>query len=154
MLTTEQYTSVQTWVATAIAALPEVFVIEIKNLPNGKVEVFLDADNGISIGTCTLVARQLNKQLEENWPDLMYELEVSSAGLEHPLQSIRQYQKNIGRTLEVMLQNGTEKEGKLIAANEVSFEIEAKSTVHKHKKEIISIPYVDAKKVLVGVSFN
>ena len=56
-------------------------------------------------------------QLEEQFPDWSYELEVSSAGLEHPLKMLRQYKKNIGRNLEVHLHDGKLMEGKLLNAD-------------------------------------
>ncbi len=45
------------------------------------------------------------------YPDGDFSLEVSSAGLDEPLKSLRQYKKNIGRLVEVQFQDGTQKEG-------------------------------------------
>ncbi|MFM2224474.1 MAG: ribosome assembly cofactor RimP [Bacteroidota bacterium] len=129
----------------------DVFLVEIKFTATEKVEIYLDSDSGVTIEKCTKVARFINKQLEEQQPELMYELEVSSAGLEHPLQSLRQYQKNIGRTLEVNMPDGKLFEGKLLSADESGFSIEARQ---KQKRENKTFKYDEVKEVFVGVSFN
>ncbi|MEY2829040.1 MAG: hypothetical protein RIQ33_898 [Bacteroidota bacterium] len=128
-----------------------MFIVEIKFVAPEKVEIYLDAEAGITIEMCTKVARYINKQLEEMEPELMYELEVSSAGLEHPLQSVRQYQKNMGRTLEVHLPNDSVIEGKLLTVDEAGFTIEIKI---KAKKSNQTFAFADVKAVFVGVSFN
>jgi ribosome maturation factor RimP len=129
----------------------DVFVVETKFVAPEKVEIYLDSEAGITIEKCTKVARYINKQLEEIDPELMYELEVSSAGLEHPLQSLRQYQKNIGRMLEVNMPNDKLIEGKLLTVDEIGFTIEVKV---KAKKSIQTFAFADVKEVFVGVSFN
>ncbi len=61
--------------------------------------------------------RALYKQIEAEgiFPDGDFSLEVSSPGLDEPLKLKRQYQKNIGRNVEVTLQDGSKKEGKLLS---------------------------------------
>ena len=45
---------------------------------------------------------------EKNWFGLDYLLEVSSPGIDRPLLFPRQYKKNIGRELQLILKDGTE----------------------------------------------
>ena len=153
MINQEQKNIIESVLNTAIAGT-DLFVVAAKFLPYDKVEIFLDADSSVTIQQCTNVARAINKQLEEKFPDLIYELEVSSAGLEHSLQSLRQYKKNIGRNLEVHLNDGKLIEGKLIAADEAAFVLEYQLPKAKHKKEQKTFAYTDAKEVFVGVSFK
>jgi ribosome maturation factor RimP len=54
-------------------------------------------------------------------------LEVSSPGVEEPLKLHRQYKKNIGRTVEVTMNDGTKKEGKLTTVNDDEIIIEEKT---------------------------
>ena len=78
---------------------PEVFLIEIKMVPGNKITVLLDADNGITIEKCTRINRALYKYIEELdfFPGGNFSLEVSSPGVDKPLQLFRQYQKKVSR---------------------------------------------------------
>ncbi len=132
----------------------DLFLIDLKILPYAKIEVFLDGDDGVTIQKCAQVARYINKNLEEKFgEDFIYELEVSSAGLEHPLKLVRQYLKNIGRKLEITLSDDSTLEGKLEAANETEFTLTYSLPKAKHKKETKTIPYTAVKTAFVGVSF-
>ncbi len=94
---------------------PVYFLVDLRIKPTNNVKVFLDGDSGITIEKCVQVNRKLYRKLEEAaiFPDGDFSLEVSSAGLDEPLKLFRQYKKNIGRLVEVQLQDGTQKEGQL-----------------------------------------
>ena len=132
----------------------DLFVVEFKILPFDKIEIFLDADSSVTIAQCTKLARAINKWMEEKHSEVIYELEVSSAGLEHPLQSARQFTKNVGRVLEVMMPDGKMMEGKLVACSHLDFTLEYQNPKAKHRREQIIIQYSEPKEVLVGVSFK
>ncbi len=153
MINQEQKNIIETGLQQGIAD-SDMFLVELKYLPFDKIEIFLDADSGVTIQQCTKIARAINHQLEEQFPDWSYELEVSSAGLEHPLKMLRQYKKNIGRNLEVHLPDGKLIEGKLLNADEQGFTIEYQLPKAKHKKEQKTFSYNDVKEVFVGVSFK
>ena len=97
----------------------DVFLVEVKVHPGNNIKVYLDADNGVTIDTCTRINRALYKQIEEDalFPNGDFALEVSSPGVDEPLKLYRQYKKNIGRTVEVLLSDETRKQGKLIEVN-------------------------------------
>ncbi len=153
MINQEQKNIIETGLQKGIAE-SDMFLVELKYLPFDKIEIFLDADSGVTIQQCTKIARAINHQLEETFPDCNYELEVSSAGLEHPLKMLRQYKKNVGRTLEVHLPDGKLIEGKLVSADESGFVLEYQLPKAKHKKEQKTFTYNDVKEVFVGVSFK
>lgn len=81
----------------------DMFLTAIRIKPTNNVKVFLDADSGLNVAKSSSVNRQLYKLIEESgmFPDGDYSLEVSSPGVDEPLTSLRQYKKNIGRTIEV-----------------------------------------------------
>lgn len=118
-----------------LADKPEYFVVDIKIKPTNNIKVFVDADNGASIDKLVSLNRQLYPLLEAAglFPADDFSLEVSSPGLDEPLKSPRQFQKNVGRKVEVMLLNGTTLEGKLLSFNDTELLLE--ETVGK-KKEI------------------
>jgi ribosome maturation factor RimP len=132
----------------------DLFLIESRFLPNSKIELFLDADSAVTIQQCTKIARHIIKNIDEKYgEDFNYELEVSSAGLEHPLMNHRQYVKNIGRKIELTLTDGTEYDAKLVAVNELDFQIEYTLAKAKHKKEQKAIPFTAVKTAFIGVTF-
>jgi ribosome maturation factor RimP len=95
---------------------PVYFLVDLKIKPTNNIKVFLDGDNGITIEKCVRVNRMLYKMLEEAalYPEGDFSLEVSSAGLDEPLKSMRQYKKNIGRPVEISLLDGVIKVGVLM----------------------------------------
>ena len=94
---------------------PEYFLVDLRIKPINNIKIFLDGDSGITIEKCVRINRKLYKMLEEAayYPEGDFSLEVSSAGLDEPLKSFRQYKKNIGRPVELSLLDGTQKEGLL-----------------------------------------
>ena len=83
----------------------DVFLVEVKVNPGNNVIVFLDADTGITIEKCIHINRALYQQVEENglFPNGDFSIEVSSPGVDEPLKLLRQYKTNIGRNVEVLL---------------------------------------------------
>lgn len=117
---------------------PDCFLVEVKIKPTNNVKVFLDADSGISISKCITYNRALYKLIEEKglFPGGDFSLEVSSPGLDEPLKLKRQYQKNVGRTIETVLMDGAKLEGKLTAVADDSITLEETKGKNK-KKEIV-----------------
>ena len=112
-----------------LAAEPAYFLVEVRVKPINNLKVFVDGDQGITIEKCVQVNRALYKKIEEAglFPAGDFSLEVSSAGLDEPLKSIRQYKKNSGRAVEVVLLDGSRKEGKLTEVNEEGIILEEAS---------------------------
>jgi ribosome maturation factor RimP len=104
----------------------DVFLVNIKIKPTNNFKVYLDADSGLSIEKCIKINRALYKIMEEKAMYLNgdFSLEVSSPGIDEPLKLLRQYKKNIGRNLEVILNDGAKKEGKLLEVTETTLTLE------------------------------
>ena len=117
---------------------PGYFLVEVKINPTNNIKVFLDADTGVSIDKCVKYNRALYKLVEESgiFPDGNFSLEVSSPGLDEPLKLIRQYIKNTGRNVEVLLQDGSKVEGKIIAVTEAAIQVEEVKGKNK-KQEVL-----------------
>lgn len=138
------------------AADKDVFLVEIRIKPTNNVKVFLDSDLGISIERLIQYNRALYKQLEEEsiFPGGDFSLEVSSPGLDEPLKMHRQYLKNTGRFVEVILLDGTRIEGKLITTTETEIVLEEEKGKGK-KKELVqhAIPLATVKTTKVQIKF-
>ena len=134
----------------------DIFLVEMKVKPANNFKIYLDADSGLGIEKCIKINRALYKQLEEMgvYHEGDFSLEVSSPGIGEPLKLVRQYVKNIGRAVEVTLQDDSIKEGTLVAATEEAIEIE--STEGKGKKAVtakVTIPLTDIKQTVVQIKF-
>ncbi|KQS41336.1 ribosome assembly cofactor RimP [Pedobacter sp. Leaf194] len=140
-----------------IADRPELFLVEVKMLPNNKLIIHVDGDEGISIQDCVAISRHVGFHLEEeNTIEQAYNLEVSSPGVGEPLKLIRQYNKNIGRSVSVKLMGGQKKEGKLLEVAESSILIE-ESVKEKGKKAVAvetTVPFNDILETSVLISFK
>jgi ribosome maturation factor RimP len=121
--------AIEDFVNAQLTGTEDVFLVEVKVIPGNNIKVFLDADNGITIEKCIKVNRALYNHIEESelFPNNDFSLEVSSPGVEEPLKLHRQYKKNIGRTVEVTMNDETKKEGKLTAVSEDEIIIEQKA---------------------------
>ncbi|QOI96867.1 MAG: ribosome maturation factor RimP [Flammeovirgaceae bacterium] len=129
-------------------------IVSLRRNPK-KVLVILDGDQGATIDDCADLNRALSESLDKvNLIEGRYVLEVSTPGLDHPLQLKRQYYKNINRKVRVKTA-ASAVEGVLIAVTDESITIRQTSGNNKKKeiKEII-IPFTEIEKTFVLVSFN
>lgn len=135
---------------------PQYFRVQVKIKPTNNIKVFIEGDNGITIEKCVQINRSLYKKLEELalFPDGDFSLEVSSPGVGEPLKDRRQYNRNIGRDVEVVFNDGTKKEGKLLQVADADIIIE--TTEGKGKKAVIQqlvIPFNNIKTTTVQIKF-
>ena len=139
-----------------LAEHPTHFLVEIRIKPTNNFKVFIDADEGVNLAVLIEYNRKLYKFIEENslYPDGDFSLEVSSPGLDEPLKLNRQYKKNIGRFVDVLLNDTTKKEGKLIEATGDGIIIEYELGKGK-KKEIKqeTILFTDIKHTKIQIKF-
>jgi ribosome maturation factor RimP len=139
-----------------LAGQPSHFLVEIRIKPTNNVKVFLDADEGMPLSTLIDYNRKLYKDIEESamYPDGNFSLEVSSPGLDEPLKMHRQYKKNIGRFVDIVLNDSTKKDGKLIEATEDGIVIEFETGKGKKKETIQeSILFENIKSTKIQIKF-
>ena len=103
--------------------------INIHGDHGGKVvEIFLDRDDAVTSDLCADVSRDVSHVLDES--QLIhgrYHLIVSSPGIDRPLKFLRQYPRNIGRTLTVKFQGDARTEqvtGKLAEVHDTSIAVQ------------------------------
>ncbi len=134
----------------------DIFLIEIKVKPINNIKIYLDADGGLGIERCIKINRALYKIMEEMgfFPDGDFSLEVSSPGIGEPLKQQRQYVKNKGREVEVVLADDTKITGKLLEVTEEMITVE--TTEGKGKKLLLKneeIPISNIKQTKVLIKF-
>jgi ribosome maturation factor RimP len=156
MQTETQVQAIEQKINTLLADHPAHFLVEVRIKPTNNVKVFIDGDEGVPLSALVQYNRKLYKDLEESgmYPDGNFSLEVSSPGLDEPLKLHRQYTKNIGRYVDVSLNDGSHKEGKLLAATQDGIVIETESGKGK-KKEVKqeTILFTDIKQTKIQIKF-
>ena len=140
---------------------PEHFLVKVyvtlSRVKDGRIQVLMDSDLGITIEECAVYSRKLGKFLEENdFFENPYTLEVASPGVDFPLHSDRQYLKNINRRLYLDLVGDQVVEGKLlsVAPQMLELEVEEKLKGKKASLKVIQLPKENIVKAKVTVSFK
>ena len=87
-----------------VAAYELVDVEYVKEGSNFYLRIYVDKEGGIAINDCETISRAIEKELDrEDFIQEAYILEVSSPGLTRPLKKERDYQRNLGKPVEVHL---------------------------------------------------
>ena len=130
----------------------DCFAVSIAVRSDNRIRIFIDSDTQVLIEHCIELSKFIESQLDRDIED--FELNVSSSGLDQPYKLSRQYIKNIGREVAVLLKDNNKISGTIITADNDSFSIKeitkAKKiiteTIHcflyseiKETKEIIKI---------------
>ena len=107
MITTEHITDL----VTQHIGGTDIFLVEVLVKPGNAIRVHVDKPEGISIDECVKISRYLNENLDREVED--YSLEVSSPGLGGAFKVKQQYEKNLGRDIEVLYTDGIKVKGKV-----------------------------------------
>jgi ribosome maturation factor RimP len=136
---------------------PSIFLIDLVITDSFKIIVTLDGDNGVALQDCIDMSRAIENNLDREEQD--FSLEVASVGIGSPLKMIRQYKKNVSRTLIVKLATETI-EAELVEANDnfiiLSWKARETKKIGKGKETVLKrkeIPYTEIKEAVVTVTF-
>jgi ribosome maturation factor RimP len=155
-MVTEIIQQLEKLVAEVLENAPEHFLVSLRVKPTNNVKVLLDGDKGITIEQCVRFNRQLVALIDAAglFPPGEYSLEVSSPGVDEPLQLFRQYVKNIGRSVEVVRKDQSSITGVLKEVNPEHITVE--TTEGKGKKAVtaaVSLPLEDIHTITVQIQF-
>ncbi len=115
----------------------DIFITNVKISSDSRITVLIDSFNNVKIADCALLSKKIEEQLDRENED--FELVVSSAGLDNPFTVLKQYQKNIGRIVKILLKDGEKIKGKLISVNEDEVELELERKNKKSAKKTAEI---------------
>ncbi|MDI9355940.1 MAG: hypothetical protein QM536_02815 [Chitinophagaceae bacterium] len=117
----------------------DIFIIDIitsgaNNTP--KITLLLETERGITIDECAFVNKKILHYIDTHYPNETYTLEVSSPGIDYPIQFLVQYKRNRGRNIEVLLRDETKYRGKLLSVDETSIDMLTAKEKNKTETEI------------------
>ena len=83
----------------------ELFDVDyVKEGQDWYLRVYIDKEGGVTIDDCQAVSRAFNEILDkENYISDQYIFEVSSPGLTRPLKKEKDYEKSLGRLIDIRL---------------------------------------------------
>lgn len=136
----------------------DLFLVDLKISAGDDITVILDGDQGVTLQDCLDASRAIEFNMDREEHD--FSLQVMSAGLSEPLSAARQFRKNIGREIEVMLNDDTKIEAELAKVDDEKITLilryrkpkdigKGKVDVEEEKE----IPYSEIKKALVVIKF-
>ncbi len=134
----------------------EIFLVDIKVTAINKILIWIDKKDGITIDECAEINKELENHLNRSIED--FEMEVSSPGLDTSLRVRQQYDKNIGREIEIVTEDNKVHKGKLLQITEDEIKLEIiKNKKGKGKKEDhateLSLGFNQIKSAKVIVTF-
>lgn len=143
----------------ALEENPRLFLIDFSVDAKNHIRVVIDGDDAVSISDCMAVSRKIEHQMDPDHDD--FSVEVTSSGVSQPLQIPRQFIKNVGRSLDVVLNDNSKLKADLVAANDTEIELSWKARepkpVGKGKITVdkkASFAYDAIKEAKVMVIFN
>ena len=122
----------------------EIVEVEFKQGREPALTVYIDIEGGVDLNTCEAFHRAIDPILDELDPTfgLPYTLNVSSPGLDRPLKTERDFQKCMGKKVEVKLfapmQGKKFFEATLVGFDEHCVSIEDNGAVMKLEKSKIA----------------
>lgn len=137
----------------------DVFIVDIKISSSNHITVDLDSmSGGVSIKDCVAVSRNIEHNLDREVQD--FSLEVASAGLNKPFRVFKQYQKNVGKNVQVKTADIGKTEGvlKSVTEEEIVVTTKEKKRIEGRKKkewveENITIPMNEIKETKIIITF-
>ena len=140
-------------IAQEIAEREGCVLYDLENIGSGKgriLRVYIDKDTGVGIEDCSNVSKGLNLRLdvEDIVPGEMYNLEVSTPGLDRHLKKAWHFEKAVGKKIYIKLakslgsMNLTEDKGMISMKqfDDVLQGVEANALVFNLRGETIKVP--------------
>ena len=136
----------------------DLYLVDLKISAGDDITVILDGDEGLSLQDCLDASRAIEFNLDREEHD--FSLQVMSPGLSEPLKLPRQFKKNMGREIEVLLNSDEKIQGEVVAVDDEKVTLVLRyrrpKLIGKGKEDVVEnkeIPYSEIKKALVVIKF-
>lgn len=101
---------------SALEERQDLFLIDFMVSGDNAIKIVIDGDNGVLVEDCMFISRAIEHNIDRDEHD--FSLEVLSSGAATPLVLPRQYNKHVGRNLEVKTLDSQNLEGELTEVND------------------------------------
>lgn len=126
----------------------EIFLVSLKIGVGNHIEVLIDSFQGIKMGDCVKLSRYIEGSMDREEED--FALQISSAGLSEPFKVFKQYEKNIGRKVDVKLKGGEKIKGTMLCVEEgkgIILESKNREKIGKKKQVVVKQHELDFKQI-------
>ncbi|MDR1023772.1 MAG: ribosome assembly cofactor RimP [Prevotellaceae bacterium] len=116
-----------------------LFLVDVTVSPFNEVEVVVDKPEGLTVDECASISRAIEAAFDRDKED--YELTVSSPGLGEPLKVLPQYQKALGKEVEILLKSGVKFTATLTGATAEKIAVEyakMEAVEGKKRKQLVT----------------
>ena len=116
-----------------------LYLVEVTVSKENDVEVTIESEEGkVELEDCVAISRFFETKFDRETED--YSLTVTSAGLDQPFKVFKQFEKAVGKKVEVQLKGGKKMVAVLEAADQESITLkysQKEAVEGKKKKEIV-----------------
>ncbi len=134
------------------------FLVAVELRPGNKLVVEVDDDRAITLNELAALNKAVRDDLGPEADD--YEMQFSSPGMGRPFKVMRQYQKHIGRIVDITLNDGRALHGQLASLNgstlglRIQHPPKVKGRLPKLDEEVTTVPLADIKSTQATITFN
>lgn len=151
-------TQVEDLLQKALNERQDLFLISFEMTADNAIKVVIDGDKGVLVEDCIYISRAIEHNIDRDEHD--FSLEVLSSGAATPLVMPRQYNKHVGRHLEVKTLNDDKFEGELTTTDHNGITLQWKTRepkpIGKGKVTVTkeaNIAFKDIKEAKVKIKF-
>ena len=116
-----------------------LYIVDVTVSKDNDVEVTIESEEGkVELEDCVAISRFFETKFDRETED--YSLTVTSAGLDQPFKVFKQFEKAVGKKVEVQLKGGKKMVAVLEAADQESITLrysQKEAVEGKKKKEIV-----------------
>ena len=147
---------IQQLVDEFLAEYEDVFLVSLKIGGGNQIEVLIDSSHAIKMGDCVKLSRHIEGNLDREKED--FALQIASAGLSEPFKVFKQYEKNVGRKVDVKLKGGEKILGTILSAEEgkgIVLETKKREKIGKKKQVVVkqqelAFKQIDQTKIVIS----
>ena len=133
-----------------------MFLVALKIGGGNQIEVLIDSFQGIRMEDCVKLSRHIEGSLDRDVED--FSLQIASAGLSEPFKVFKQYEKNVGRKVDVKLKDGDKIFGTMLSVKEgkgIVLETKNREKIGKKKQVVVkrhelSFEQINQTKIIIS----
>ena len=128
------------------------FLCDVQIKQGNIITIVIDSDTHVSIEDCIHLSKSIESKLDRETED--FDLRVSSFGADKPLKFQRQYQKNIGRQVEITTIDDQKISGILKMVDGENLKIAFLTKKKTEAEDFQFFPFKDIKEARVVLKFK
>ena len=100
----------------------DYFLVDVCVSADNRIVIEIDSFEGVDVDFCANLSKKIEENFDREQED--FELEVGSAGLTSPFKVSQQYEKNLGKEVEILTKSGEKLVGILLEVSDECFTLE------------------------------